>query len=329
MMLKRIDKTEIPMKITHFIKNFKRRYYRYYTLVKFASKVIYRNHYIKRTNILKEKWDYLIILDACRYDAFSYVLREMNLNNYNVELTYIYSVGSDTVEFLNNTFKNIYRDDIIYVTANPYVDVYVQGKVFKIVSVWKERWDSELNTVHPKDVYELALRYAYFYPNKRIIIHFIQPHYPFLIYKGLEDTGLFYHKLAALGAIGKSDVTVWDLFFDGTITLRDIIRGYMYNLKLVMKYVLRLIDKLSGTIIVTADHGEGFGEPLNIASINIGIYGHIPGIHHESLIKVPWLVIKKHVELKRRIRGIDLVRTMVRSSRTLLLDQKANLEVMM
>ncbi|GEM_PF-5705567 len=187
MTIKRIFETSRPEKIIHFIRNCKRRYYRYYTLMRFISRIACPKNAIRRTNVLEEEWDYLIILDSCRYDAFSAVLKELNLNIPSTKFTYIYSVGSDTIEFLSNTFRNTCRKDIIYVTANPFADVYVRGKVFKVVSVWKEHWDSELNTVHLKDVYETALRYVHLYPNKKMIIHFIQPHYPFLCYKGLGD----------------------------------------------------------------------------------------------------------------------------------------------
>ncbi|GEM_PF-6851923 len=90
----------------------------------------------------------------------------------------------------------------------------------------------------------------------------------------------------------------------------------MFNLKLVLEYVLKLIDKLSGRIVVAADHGEGFGEPLNTwIGINIGIYGHIPEIPHEVLIKVPWLIVEKRAKPREKAKGIDYIRTMIKSRR--------------
>lgn len=42
--------------------------------------------------------------------------------------------------------------------------------------------------------------------------------------------------------------------------LDQIKEGYVTNLKLVLKEVKKLISKLEGKIVVTADHGEAFGE---------------------------------------------------------------------
>ncbi len=66
-----------------------------------------------RVNIMRESWDYLIILDACRYDY----LERCYLNFFQGELSKKMSNGSCTSEWLNNSFPDYY-DDVIYITAN-------------------------------------------------------------------------------------------------------------------------------------------------------------------------------------------------------------------
>ena len=62
-------------------------------------------------------WDYLIILDACRYDDFIHVIKELGFDLSNIdEFT---SLGSDTTKFLMKNFT----DDIVYVSVNPFINI--------------------------------------------------------------------------------------------------------------------------------------------------------------------------------------------------------------
>ena len=71
-------------------------------------------------------FDNLIILDACRYDLF-----EAEIKNFNIKgkLEYRISRGSNTGYFLRENFEH--KDlqpilkEIIYITANPLVNVYL------------------------------------------------------------------------------------------------------------------------------------------------------------------------------------------------------------
>ena len=74
------------------------------------------------------------------------------------------------------------------------------------------------------------------------------------------------------------------------IDKKMLIRAYLDNLLWVMGYVKKLISILPGKIVVTADHGDSFGERLK--KFPIEIYGHPPFLHFEQLIKVPWLEVE-------------------------------------
>lgn len=74
-------------------------------------------------------------------------------------------------------------------------------------------------------------------------------------------------------------------FWVGDEGLREI---YKSNLEIALRYVTKLVRKLSGHIVVTADHGEFLGE--------YGMYGHPPGRKLPELIEVPWLEIDKSNE---------------------------------
>ena len=85
----------IRKKLESLQTNFKRKHF---------WKSLYRKHilkYILRKKgvyVVDEEWDYLIILDACRYDTFK------EINNLVGKLEYRYSRGSSTSECLQENF---------------------------------------------------------------------------------------------------------------------------------------------------------------------------------------------------------------------------------
>ncbi|RLE62266.1 MAG: hypothetical protein DRJ38_09930, partial [Thermoprotei archaeon] len=97
---------------------------------------------------LEEDWDFLIVLDACRYDFFDI----LHSNLFDGILEKRYSKGIDTPSWFKETFKNPYRD-VIYISGNPYINskVPISGcdanrKFFKVIDVWDSSWDDNLGT---------------------------------------------------------------------------------------------------------------------------------------------------------------------------------------
>lgn len=78
--------------------------------------------------IWNEDWQYLIILDACRYDFFAKVYRDCQILKSNT-LEKVTSVGSATIEWFKKTFisnplldKTKPRNFIVYISANPFIN---------------------------------------------------------------------------------------------------------------------------------------------------------------------------------------------------------------
>lgn len=260
----------------------------------------------KGSYILDETWDSLIILDNTRYDVFDHVAKYLP-----GRLEYRLSRGGWTGDFLIENFSNTdKRDDIVYVTANPFVDMYLKGKVHKIVSVWKVAWDDKYNTVMPNRVYEYALMTLRKYPNKRIIIHFLQPHQPFIMLNKFKDLDMEIIKNSI--ATGKEVNITYTPEPPGVLYLstvysyypiHKIIKAYTENLRIVLPYVELLLYKLSGKIIITSDHGESFGSRAS-KILPFRLYGHGP-YRIPELITVPWLVIE---EDKSNLRDIVAIK---------------------
>jgi hypothetical protein len=92
---------------------------------------------------MQESWDYLIILDACRYDCFEEVWE----NYFKGSLEKRIAAGSSTKEWRDRSFPGCY-DDVLYVSANPFVNSLAAVKGFagtehfcKVYDLWRENWD--------------------------------------------------------------------------------------------------------------------------------------------------------------------------------------------
>lgn len=241
-------------------------------------------------SVVDEEWDYLIVLDACRFDYFE------KQNNLDGKLSKKISQGSTTVEWIQKNFTEPHSD-IAYISANPYISRFMLKKklgfipFFYIDEVWDYGWDDEMKTVLPEKVTEAAIREnEKFGDKKRLIIHYNQPHQPYISDPGLvrKDWQRLRQRIYE-GAKGVKKVldtqSVWHYAMRGEISIDRIKKGYAENLRLVLEEVEKLLEKLEGKIIVTADHGECFGE--------YWLYAHPGKIYIKPLVEVPWLVIEK------------------------------------
>ena len=129
-----------------------------------------------------DDWSILIILDACRFDYFSCFYKYF----FDGVLTKVFSLGSHTSEWCINTFREYY-DDIVYISANPFINSLcktggfsAKDHFYKVIDVWDFGWSDKLGTVHPEVVTYTALRLKNRYPGKRFIVHYLQPHAPYI-----------------------------------------------------------------------------------------------------------------------------------------------------
>lgn len=283
-----------------------------------------------RLEIVNEKWDYLVVLDACRYDYFSEVYEKYIQGG---RLLKKRSIGSCTNEWRDESFPGYY-DDIVYISANPQISLktsvygYTAGEHFhNVYELWKEDWDASRGTVLPDKVTERAIEITGNTSDKRIIIHYLQPHAPYigssLAPKGYEKADIAVER--TLIGIEKTKPSAFKsklyeyllkIFTNNTLltnrpdwVLRKLLgippvapmeiamrtlgkkklrQAYKANLELVLEQVAVLIKNLSGRIVVTSDHGELLGEHR--------CYSHPKGWTEPILVDVPWLVIEKPVE---------------------------------
>ncbi len=240
-------------------------------------------------DVVEEDWDNLVILDGCRYDLFQ------SENIINGRLKSRISAGSESWEFLRANFQGQQLHETVYITANPHASKLDDNTFHRTVNLLKDRWDEELKTVTPEAMTEEAVAIYEEHSNKRLIVHYMQPHFPFIGEKGREIT----HAGVSQSGEGDDEPHIWTGLLNGRLDVdeTEVYEAYRENLELTLPCVRELINSLDGKSVVTADHGNLIGEWTG--PIPVKGYGHPRGFYAPGLVTVPWLVIdseeRRHV----------------------------------
>jgi len=222
------------------------------------------------TDIFAEDWDTLVLLDACRHDVYT------ELTPFDGPLEARESRGSASKQFVRGNFQDRMLHDVVYVSGNQW---YL---------LLEEELNCELHAYHDVErdvadgfvpsaeaVTEAALEHHERYPNKRLLVHYMQPHYPYL----------------------ETDVDGFELVREGlretirasAVDYDDVRAAYRDNLAYVLDHVQRLVEGLDGKMVVSSDHGEMLGDRLS--PVPVRWVGHPPGVFVDELTSVPWQVV--------------------------------------
>ncbi len=217
--------------------------------------------------IWEREWDYLIILDACRYDYFK------RLNWIGGELFMMETPGADTKSFIEATFK-VQRPFLGIIAGNPYFERR-SGLFGFMYSGWKDIpegcWDIEVSAVRAECMTNTAIKYTRMYPKMKFIIWYVQPHYPFLGNPPHHERN------------NKRSGVEYGLWVEKHNKFDEVKLGYEGNLIYVLKEVERLLPNLSKKVVITSDHGELIGE--------YNRFGHTRFERYPETVNVPWLEV--------------------------------------
>lgn len=216
----------------------------------------------------KEDWDNLIILDACRYDIYN----EITDRGIGKRIT----LGSTSSQYFGKTYDEGDFSDVVCITGNGFGSDEMLSKYAGREKVFYEKydtfdtdWDEESNIIPGQAIVRDALNAEKLFPEKRKVIHFMQPHDPFVNFDYMDDV-----------SEGSNIKNEYDLAHLGRLTDEQILEAYKDNLRYVLDYVEELVEKMDGKTVVTADHGELLGEQ--------GMYRHPKGMSAKQLREVPW-----------------------------------------
>jgi len=280
-----------------------------------TQNAFFEYRYGEGEDFMKRDWDNLIILDACRYDVFASLFRTY----IDGDLHSIVSKGAHSWEFMKGNFVGKELHDTVYTTGNAHTSKLADPVFHSIQSVDIEsiatkpsyqRIVDDFDAISPEESYAVfpetvasrALESQEYFPKKRHVVHFMQPHTPYL---GKYGLGLYQDILEHEDEL---DIDLSGRFGDINIDLsrnfRNIAQNdavpvdentlrvaYAENLKLVLDQVDRLADELDGRTVITADHGEQLGEKA-LAYYKQKTFGHPHLVHTEALCKVPWVIVE-------------------------------------
>lgn len=269
-------------------------------------------------NVLDEMngWDVLVVLDACRFDAFERV------NHLPGKLAKRISAGSHTATWLKHTFAGREQEcrQIVYLAANPHVSpaflprLGVEGGFAHIDELWRTHWDAEHYTVMPEAAFErlVALMEKFpimlnggrrpqttpgpvpfspvpvlpVSPSYKFIVHLLQPHEPFVGRTRIEVPS----KQTRVLPVSEDGTPLpyareLSLLADGLVTHQQIYQAYDDNLRRALEALEHALPRIPGRVVVTADHGELLGE--------YGMVGHYEEMYVPELIEVPYFVCEQ------------------------------------
>ena len=229
-------------------------------------------------------WDNCIVLDACRYDTFE------NVADPSWDLSPRLAAGSDTGQFLAANYPPWAAEpDLVYVNANPRVATEPTGEFHEIRHVWQSRWNDEYDTVMPEDVREATLEAADEHPDKRLLVHMVQPHIPYI--GPTADDLPSGAAIQSMRPDTEMDETKPYAAVDAGLAEAETVRtAYRESLELAMPHVEALVEALDGKTVITADHGDLLGEPDGRRFGEFTEWGHPTNTPAKPLVTVPWAV---------------------------------------
>ncbi len=232
--------------------------------------------------IMDRDWDNLLILDACRYDSYA----KNALDGGRVER--ITAPGGHSMEFVQRHFADVPRHETICVTANPwYVRYRDHLDLFKLVAFWNPDRDGELHC-SPSGLVDRAIEAHRNWPDKRLVVHLMQPHIPYVTREGGE-------------VVVRPGFDKYPDMIDAGRDVDEIRTAYEASLDVALSEVARFHDEVGGRSAVTADHGELLGEsirwwrrwvhpdlPPRRNDRENSFFGHARALREPALIDVPY-----------------------------------------
>lgn len=252
--------------------------------------------YGRPVSVLDCDWDTLILLDACRYETLA------TYNPFPDSPDRIVSRGSHSQEWIEENMLDRELHDTVYITANTNAEMVPHDVCHRVIKTYG---DSEQNMKgrFPEHVTDVALDAHENYPNKRIIVHYMQPHEPYLGNKatavreclrteeGIYCTGIEHVRRdnpeEAIETDSEEDRygSLLQAARDGLVSSEVVESVYEETLDICLDSVQRLLDGIDGKAVISADHGELFGE----RHLGERKWAHPSGCWFPEVRTVPWL----------------------------------------
>jgi len=126
----------------------------------------------------------------------------------------------------------------------------------------------ELTHIRPRVVTDRTIDVGRSAEFDRVIAHYMPPHYPWISNAIRENREVKRHEERPSRIPDTSKEQVWNAYLD--------------DLRWVLEDIELLLENIGvDTVVLSADHGDAFGE--------YRMYGHSPGRIHPKVRTVPWV----------------------------------------
>lgn len=220
--------------------------------------------------------DILVVLDACRLDTCRAVVDWPVAG-----VTSPASCTPDWLELIES--QGLFAGSHI-LTGNPQYEKFEMA-ADTVENFWDSHWIDSLGTVLPEPILDRASELLG-EDTRPIVAHLQQPHWPYVARIGetwqlaYEDTGPWH---TSDGSIASTQVSM----ARGVIDIGHAYRAYRASVRSVWEALVPYLEQWLGaehSVIVTADHGETFGELRDFT-----MYEHPCDCHISPLTAVPWI----------------------------------------
>jgi hypothetical protein len=208
-----------------------------------------------------------------------------------------WSVGATSVEWIAATFDRRWADAIAetaYISNNGYAQTILEknenpnpdwqfdpfrygawntvhaSEMGRLEHVWKHEYESGAGNNSPRFITDRAVALGREYDFDRYLLHYMCPHQPLQANAIAEDREMTDYEMNPFSYLRE------------TGDRETVYQAYLDELRFVLDDVEILLKNIDGEdVIITADHGEAFGE--------YGSYRHPTGSVNPYVRYVPWV----------------------------------------
>jgi hypothetical protein len=232
-------------------------------------------------------WKLAILIDSCRYDDFKSLCgKTLGYSNPKIAS----SQCTCTREFMQGHLNREFID-MVYINHTVSVGRWIPNtKFFRLVNVWETHWDYKTwGTIMPWDMADVAIEFLARYQDKRLMVHFVQAHPPYLLpgyeefnkieytpelcMKGQRSQRSFVQSMMRkrlghertwkiLNTLGIEPIDYFGRVYK-KFGMKGLTEGYRRNLELTLIEASRLINFFkihhpNDKILITSDHSQSY-----------------------------------------------------------------------